>query len=213
MVGEKNGAQSPSPAEIVSSDLVRGLRPRRRPSSCFSTFRKYFHGFLDPCPSEQSHERSRPILVVDDSPMRKADSGSSSAIRDIEVVRHRHGRASPFAKIDELKPDIVTLTGNAAWTAWKTLAHDCCVAAPSGNRLQHASRSAYSTFKDLALGATLCSLSPETPQQAIRAVALQLAEKIKLPSVPAAGKSIPKWFWEDSSASNKRSRPAIPQNP
>lgn len=161
-----------------------------------------------------SKDRIR-VLVVDDSAlMRKLIPMILERDPDIEVVGTAMDGAFALRKIEELRPDVITLDLEMPRMDGLETLRTIMRSAPLPIIVfsTHSREGAYSTFKALALGAIDFVAKPKDAAAGnLEPVAGQLAEKIKIAKRAGAPKSLPKPAPEPTSPSKKsRSRSILP---
>lgn len=156
------------------------------------------------------------VLVVDDSAlMRKLIPLVLARDPDIEVVGTAMDGTFALRKIEELRPDVVTLDLEMPRMDGIETLRMIMRGAPLPVLVfsSHSREGAYSTFKALALGAIDFVAKPrEAAAGQLDTVALQLIEKIKVAKRAGGPKSLPQVHMEAPLPAKKRSRPALPPN-
>src|SRR5262245_74029 len=159
-------------------------------------------------------ERVR-VLVVDDSAlMRKLIPNILARDPQIEVVGTAMDGAFALKKLEELRPDVVTLDLEMPRMDGMETLRMIMRRAPLPVILvsTHSKEGAYSTFKALALGAIDFVAKPkEASAGHLDAIADQLIEKIKV-AKRTVGKTISQRFLEEPKPVKKNARVAVPPN-
>jgi two-component system, chemotaxis family, protein-glutamate methylesterase/glutaminase len=157
-------------------------------------------------------ERIR-VLVVDDSAlMRKLIPAILAREASIEVVGTAMDGAFALKKIEELKPDVVTLDLEMPRMDGMETLRLIMQRAPLPVVLfsTHSKEGGYATFKALAMGAVDFLAKPrDAAAGRLDDIADQLIAKIKV-AKRAAGRKLPAAVIEESSAPKKGARPALP---
>lgn len=156
------------------------------------------------------------VLVVDDSAlMRKLIPTILARDSAIEVVGTAMDGAFALKKIEELRPDVVTLDLEMPRMDGMETLRLIMKSAPVPVILfsTHSKEGAYSTFKALALGAVDFVAKPlDAAVGHLDTIADQLIEKIKV-AKRAAGRRLPQAIVADALPLQKKgARPAIPPN-
>jgi two-component system, chemotaxis family, protein-glutamate methylesterase/glutaminase len=158
-------------------------------------------------------DRAR-VLVVDDSAlMRKLIPIILERDPDIEVVGTAMDGAFALRKIDELRPDVVTLDLEMPRMDGIETLRMIMRSAPLPVIVfsTHSQEGAYSTFKALALGAIDFVAKPSDAAAGnLEPVAYQLIEKIKVAKRAGGPKALPKAAIEPVRAHKKHPRVALP---
>ncbi len=154
------------------------------------------------------------VLVVDDSAlMRKLIPTILARDSEIEVVGTAMDGAFALKKIEELRPDVVTLDLEMPRMDGMETLRLIMKSAPVPVILfsTHSKEGAYSTFKALALGAVDFVAKPlDAAVGHLDTIADQLIEKIKV-AKRAAGRRLPQALVADTVPLQKKgARPAIP---
>jgi two-component system, chemotaxis family, protein-glutamate methylesterase/glutaminase len=156
------------------------------------------------------------VLVVDDSAlMRKLIPIMLERDPEIEVVGTAMDGAFAIRKIDELRPDVVTLDLEMPRMDGIETLRMIMRNAPLPVIVfsTHSKEGAYSTFKALALGAIDFVAKPRDAAAGnLDPVAYQLIEKIKVAKRAGGPKALPKPAIEPAPAPKKHSRVALPPN-
>jgi two-component system, chemotaxis family, protein-glutamate methylesterase/glutaminase len=160
-------------------------------------------------------ERVR-VLVVDDSAlMRKLIPLILERDADIEVVGTAMDGTFALRKIDELRPDVVTLDLEMPRMDGVETLRMIMRSAPLPVIVfsTHSKQGAYATFKALALGAIDFVAKPkEAAAGQLDAVAYELIEKIKIAKRAGGPKAIPRSVPEIPNPGKKHTRVALPPN-
>src|SRR5450432_1670911 len=154
------------------------------------------------------------VLVVDDSAlMRKLIPAILARDTSIEVVGTAMDGAFALKKIEELRPDVVTLDLEMPRMDGMETLRLIMQRAPLPVILfsTHSKEGAYSTLKALALGAVDFIAKPtDAAAGHLETIADQLIEKIKV-AKRAAGRRLPQAVVADAAPLDKKGgRPAIP---
>jgi two-component system, chemotaxis family, protein-glutamate methylesterase/glutaminase len=154
------------------------------------------------------------VLVVDDSAlMRKLIPLILERDPEIEVVGTAMDGAFALRKIEELRPDVVTLDLEMPRMDGIETLRMIMRSAPLPVIVfsTHSREGAYSTFKALALGAIDFVAKPSDAAAGnLEPVAHQLAEKIKVAKRAGGPKVLPKPEFELPQHAKKQPRPALP---
>src|SRR6266576_2546887 len=157
-------------------------------------------------------ERIR-VLVVDDSAlMRKLIPAILARDSSIEVVGTAMDGAFALKKIEELKPDVVTLDLEMPRMDGMETLRLIMQRAPLPVILfsTHSKEGGYATFKALAMGAVDFLAKPKDAAAGrLDDIADRLIAKIKV-AKGAAGRKLPPAVIEETSAPKKGARPALP---
>ena len=157
-------------------------------------------------------ERIR-VLVVDDSAlMRKLIPAILARDSSIEVVGTAMDGAFALKKIEELKPDVVTLDLEMPRMDGMETLRLIMRSAPLPVILfsTHSKEGGYATFKALAMGAVDFLAKPKDAAAGrLEDIADRLITKIKV-AKGAAGRKLPPAVIEETSAPKKGARPALP---
>ncbi len=157
-------------------------------------------------------ERIR-VLVVDDSAlMRKLIPAILARDSSIEVVGTAMDGAFALKKIEELKPDVVTLDLEMPRMDGMETLRLIMRSAPLPVILfsTHSKEGGYATFKALAMGAVDFLAKPKDAAAGrLDDIADRLIAKIKV-AKGAAGRKLPPAVIEETSAAKKGARPALP---
>jgi len=157
-------------------------------------------------------ERIR-VLVVDDSAlMRKLIPAILARDSSIEVVGTAMDGAFALKKIEELKPDVVTLDLEMPRMDGMETLRLIMRSAPLPVILfsTHSKEGGYATFKALAMGAVDFLAKPKDAAAGrLEDIADRLIAKIKV-AKGAAGRKLPPAVIEETSAPKKGARPALP---
>lgn len=160
-------------------------------------------------------ERIR-VLVVDDSAlMRKLIPMILERDPDIEVVGTAMDGAFALKKIEELRPDVVTLDLEMPRMDGVETLRTIMRSAPLPVIVfsTHSKEGAYSTFKALAQGAIDFVAKPKDAAAGnLEPVANQLAEKIKVAKRAGRPKALPRAEVELPTPHKNRTRAALPPN-
>jgi two-component system, chemotaxis family, protein-glutamate methylesterase/glutaminase len=160
-------------------------------------------------------ERVR-VLVVDDSAlMRKLIPLILERDADIEVVGTAMDGTFALRKIDELRPDVVTLDLEMPRMDGVEILRMIMRSAPLPVIVfsTHSKQGAYATFKALALGAIDFVAKPkEAAAGQLDAVAYELIEKIKIAKRAGGPKAIPRGEPALPNPGKKHTRVALPPN-
>jgi two-component system chemotaxis response regulator CheB len=160
-------------------------------------------------------ERIR-VLVVDDSAlMRKLIPMILERDPDIEVVGTAMDGAFALKKIEELRPDVVTLDLEMPRMDGVETLRTIMRSAPLPVIVfsTHSKEGAYSTFKALAQGAIDFVAKPKDAAAGnLEPVANQLAEKIKVAKRAGRPKALPRVEVELPTPHKNRTRAALPPN-
>ncbi len=158
------------------------------------------------------NERVR-VLVVDDSAlMRKLIPAILAREPSIEVVGTAMDGAFALKKIEELRPDVVTLDLEMPRMDGLETLRLIMRRAPLPVVLfsTHSKEGGYATFKALAMGAVDFLAKPKDAAVGrLEEIADQLIAKIKV-AKRAAGRKLPPAVIEESAAPKKGARPAFP---
>ena len=152
------------------------------------------------------------VLVVDDSAlMRKLIPLVLQADPDIEVVGTAMDGAFALKKIEELRPDVVTLDLEMPRMDGIEALRLIMRSAPLPVIVfsSHSKEGAYSTFKALALGAIDFVAKPQDSRN-LTTVAIELIQKIKVAKRAAPSKTNPKIVLDSAPLPKKTSRPVMP---
>jgi two-component system chemotaxis response regulator CheB len=156
------------------------------------------------------------VLVVDDSAlMRKLIPLILERDADIEVVGTAMDGTFALRKIDELRPDVVTLDLEMPRMDGVETLRMIMRSAPLPVIVfsTHSKQGAYATFKALALGAIDFVAKPkEAAAGQLDAVAYELIEKIKIAKRAGWPKVIPRSVPELPNPGKKHTRVALPPN-
>jgi len=156
-------------------------------------------------------ERIR-VLVVDDSAlMRKLIPAILARESSIEVVGTAMDGAFALKKIEELKPDVVTLDLEMPRMDGMETLRLIMRRAPLPVILfsTHSKEGGYATFKALAMGAVDFLAKPKDAASHLDEIADQLIAKIKV-AKRAAGRVLPPAVIEETAAPKKAARAALP---
>jgi len=156
-------------------------------------------------------ERIR-VLVVDDSAlMRKLIPAILARESSIEVVGTAMDGAFALKKIEELKPDVVTLDLEMPRMDGMETLRLIMRRAPLPVVLfsTHSKEGGYATFKALAMGAVDFLAKPKDPAGRLDDIADQLIAKIKV-AKRAVGRKLPPAVIEEVPAPKKSTRAALP---
>jgi len=156
-------------------------------------------------------ERIR-VLVVDDSAlMRKLIPAILARESSIEVVGTAMDGAFALKKIEELKPDVVTLDLEMPRMDGMETLRLIMRRAPLPVILfsTHSKEGAYATFKALAMGAVDFLAKPKEPAGGLHDIADQLIAKIKV-AKRAVGRKLPPAVIVDAAPPKKGIRAALP---
>ena len=156
-------------------------------------------------------ERIR-VLVVDDSAlMRKLIPAILARESSIEVVGTAMDGAFALKKIEELKPDVVTLDLEMPrMDAMETLRLIMRrTPLPVILFSTHSKEGGYATFKALAMGAVDFLAKPKDASSHLDEIADQLIAKIKV-AKRAVGRKLPPAVIEETAAPKKATRAALP---
>ena len=156
------------------------------------------------------------VLVVDDSAlMRKLIPTILARDSDIDVVGTAMDGAFALKKIEELRPDVVTLDLEMPRLDGLDTLRQIMRRGPLPVIVfsTHSKQGAYSTFKALALGATDFVAKPKDAAAGrLDAIAVELIDKIKV-ATQISGRQIPQGFDFDAPAvQKKQARAAIAPN-
>jgi two-component system chemotaxis response regulator CheB len=156
------------------------------------------------------------VLVVDDSAlMRKLIPTILARDAEIEVVGTAMDGAFALKKIQELRPDVVTLDLEMPRMDGMETLRMIMKSAPVPVILfsSHSKEGAYTTFKALATGAVDFVAKPDDAAVGhLDTIADQLIEKIKVAKRAAKHRLPPQQFVEQPSENRKKLLPAIPPN-
>jgi two-component system chemotaxis response regulator CheB len=156
------------------------------------------------------------VLVVDDSAlMRKLIPTILARDAEIEVVGTAMDGAFALKKIQELRPDVVTLDLEMPRMDGMETLRMIMKSAPVPVILfsSHSKEGAYTTFKALATGAVDFVAKPDDAAVGhLDTIADQLIEKIKVAKRAAKHRLPPPQFAEQPSEHRKKLLPAIPPN-
>jgi two-component system chemotaxis response regulator CheB len=161
--------------------------------------------------SERMSERIR-VLVVDDSAlMRKLIPAILAREPSIEVVGTAMDGAFALKKIEELKPDVVTLDLEMPRMDGMETLRLIMRRAPLPVILfsTHSKEGGYATFKALAMGAVDFLAKPKDASSHLDEIADQLIAKIKV-AKRAVGRKLPPAVIEETAAPKKATRAALP---
>ena len=156
-------------------------------------------------------ERIR-VLVVDDSAlMRKLIPAILARESSIEVVGTAMDGAFALKKIEELKPDVVTLDLEMPRMDGMETLRLIMRRAPLPVILfsTHSKEGGYATFKALAMGAVDFLAKPKDASSHLDEIADQLIAKIKV-AKRAVGRILPPAVIEETAAPKKATRAALP---
>ncbi|HYR22710.1 MAG TPA: response regulator, partial [Chthoniobacterales bacterium] len=156
-------------------------------------------------------ERIR-VLVVDDSAlMRKLIPAILARESSIEVVGTAMDGAFALKKIEELKPDVVTLDLEMPRMDGMETLRLIMRRAPLPVILfsTHSKEGGYATFKALAMGAVDFLAKPKDAASHLDEIADQLIAKIKV-AKRAVGRKLPPAVIEETAAPKKATRAALP---
>src|ERR1700687_5546197 len=156
-------------------------------------------------------ERIR-VLVVDDSAlMRKLIPAILARESSIEVVGTAMDGAFALKKIEELKPDVVTLDLEMPRMDGMETLRLIMRRAPLPVILfsTHSKEGGYATFKALAMGAVDFLAKPKDASSHLDEIADQLIAKIKV-AKRAIGRILPPAIIEETAAPKKATRAALP---
>ena len=156
-------------------------------------------------------ERIR-VLVVDDSAlMRKLIPAILARDSSIEVVGTAMDGAFALKKIEELKPDVVTLDLEMPRMDGMETLRLIMRRTPLPVILfsTHSKEGGYATFKALAMGAVDFLAKPKDASSHLDEIADQLIAKIKV-AKRAVGRKLPPAVIEETSAPKKATRAALP---
>jgi two-component system chemotaxis response regulator CheB len=156
-------------------------------------------------------ERIR-VLVVDDSAlMRKLIPAILARESSIEVVGTAMDGAFALKKIEELKPDVVTLDLEMPRMDGMETLRLIMRRAPLPVILfsTHSKEGGYATFKALAMGAVDFLAKPKDASSHLDEIADQLIAKIKV-AKRAVGRKLPPAVIEETAAPKKATRAALP---
>src|SRR6267378_2002726 len=156
-------------------------------------------------------ERIR-VLVVDDSAlMRKLIPAILARESSIEVVGTAMDGAFALKKIEELKPDVVTLDLEMPRMDGMETLRLIMRRAPLPVILfsTHSKEGGYATFKALAMGAVDFLAKPKDASSHLDEIADQLIAKIKV-AKRAVGRKLPPAVIEETAAPKKATRTALP---
>ena len=156
-------------------------------------------------------ERIR-VLVVDDSAlMRKLIPAILARESSIEVVGTAMDGAFALKKIEELKPDVVTLDLEMPRMDGMETLRLIMRRAPLPVILfsTHSKEGGYATFKALAMGAVDFLAKPKDASSHLDEIADQLIAKIKV-AKRAVGRKLPPAIIEETAAPKKATRAALP---
>jgi two-component system chemotaxis response regulator CheB len=156
-------------------------------------------------------ERIR-VLVVDDSAlMRKLIPAILARESSIEVVGTAMDGAFALKKIEELKPDVVTLDLEMPRMDGMETLRLIMRRAPLPVILfsTHSKEGGYATFKALAMGAVDFLAKPKDASSHLDEIADQLIAKIKV-AKRAVGRKLPPAVIEETTAPKKATRAALP---
>ena len=156
-------------------------------------------------------ERIR-VLVVDDSAlMRKLIPAILARESSIEVVGTAMDGAFALKKIEELKPDVVTLDLEMPRMDGMETLRLIMRRAPLPVILfsTHSKEGGYATFKALAMGAVDFLAKPKDASSHLDEIADQLIAKIKV-AKRAVGRILPPAIIEETAAPKKATRAALP---
>jgi two-component system, chemotaxis family, protein-glutamate methylesterase/glutaminase len=156
-------------------------------------------------------ERIR-VLVVDDSAlMRKLIPAILARESSIEVVGTAMDGAFALKKIEELKPDVVTLDLEMPRMDGMETLRLIMRRAPLPVILfsTHSKEGGYATFKALAMGAVDFLAKPKDASSHLDEIADQLIAKIKV-AQRAVGRKLPPAIIEETAAPKKATRAALP---
>ena len=156
-------------------------------------------------------ERIR-VLVVDDSAlMRKLIPAILARESSIEVVGTAMDGAFALKKIEELKPDVVTLDLEMPRMDGMETLRLIMRRAPLPVILfsTHSKEGGYATFKALAMGAVDFLAKPKDASSHLGEIADQLIAKIKV-AKRAVGRILPPAIIEETAAPKKATRAALP---
>jgi len=156
-------------------------------------------------------ERIR-VLVVDDSAlMRKLIPAILARESSIEVVGTAMDGAFALKKIEELKPDVVTLDLEMPRMDGMETLRLIMRRAPLPVILfsTHSKEGGYATFKALAMGAVDFLAKPKDASSHLGEIADQLIAKIKV-AKRAVGRILPPAVIEETAAPKKATRAALP---
>ena len=154
------------------------------------------------------------VLVVDDSAlMRKLIPAILARDSAIDVVGTAMDGTFALKKIEELRPDVITLDLEMPRLDGIETLRQIMRRAPTPVIVfsTHTKQGAYSTFKALALGATDFVAKPkDAPAGRLEAIAVELIDKIKV-AKRIAGRQIPQGFDFDAPPVEKKQvRAALP---
>ena len=156
------------------------------------------------------------VLVVDDSAlMRKLIPAILARDTEIEVVGTAMDGAFALKKIEELKPDVVTLDLEMPRMDGMETLRLIMKNSPVPVILfsSHSREGAHATFKALALGAVDFVAKPDgAPAGHLDAIAEQLVEKIKVAKRAGVRKIAPRLVAETPERRKKLARPQAPPN-